>query len=106
MARNVNQPARRERTPLNLVVPFNTLPKHLERVLPKFHLGKGVSTEDHLKRFYVALSLLNVDYEDVVCIIFQYNFESKSSSWYFSMKSISIVNWDGFEKAFLGKFGN
>ena len=75
-------------------------------MLPKFHLGKGVSTEDHLKRFYVALSLLNVDYEDVVCRILKYAFEPRSSSWYFNLQANSIVNWDGFEKELLGKFGN
>ena len=52
------------------------------------------------------MNLLNVQYEDVVCILFPYNFEPKSSSWYFSLQANSIVNWDGFEKAFLGKFGN
>ena len=54
----------------------------------------------------MALNILNVDYEDVVCIFFPYTFEPKASSWYFSFQDNSIVNWDGFEKAFLGKFGN
>ena len=105
MAGNVNQPTWRERTPLNLDAPLHDLPKHPERVLPKFDPGEGVSTEDHLKRFYMDLNILNVDYEYVVCILFQYTFEPKASSWYFSLQSNSIVNWDAFEKAFLGKFG-
>ena len=54
----------------------------------------------------MALKILNVEYEDVVCRLFQYTFEPKEYSWYFSLHSNSIVNWDGFEKAFLGKFGN
>ena len=58
--------------PLNLAAPLHDLPKHTEKVLPKFDPGKGVSAEDHLKRFYMALNLLNVDYEDVVCSLFQY----------------------------------
>ena len=77
MAENVNQPAWRERTPLNLAAHLHDLPKHPERVLPKFGPGKGVSAEDHLKRFYMALNILNVEYEYVVCILFQYNFEPK-----------------------------
>ena len=105
MAGNV-KPSWRERMSLNLASPLHDLPKHPERVLAKFDPGKGVSIEDQLKRFYMALNLLNVDYEDVVCIIFQYTFEPKSSSWYFSLKSYSVIIWDGFEKDFLGKFGN
>ena len=52
------------------------------------------------------MNLLNVYHEDVVCILFQYTFEPKASSWYFSLQANSIINWDSFEKAFLGKFGN
>ena len=57
MARNVDKPAWKARTPLNLAVPLHDLPKHLERVLPKFDPGKGVSAEDHLKSFYLALNI-------------------------------------------------
>ena len=42
----------------------------------------------------------------MVCILFHYTFEPKLSSWNFSLQANSIVNWDSFEKAFLGKFGN
>ena len=52
------------------------------------------------------MNLLDVQYEDVVCILFPYTFEPKASPWYFSLQVDSIANWDGFEKAFLGKFGN
>ena len=92
--------------PLNLAAPLHDLPKHPERVLPKFDPRKGVSAEYHLKSFYLALNLLNVEYEDVVCRIFPYTFEPKASSWYFSLQANSIVNWDVFENAFLGKFSN
>ena len=66
----VNQPTWRERKPVNLAAPLHDLPKHPERVLPKFNLGKGVSAEDHLKSFYMGLNNLNVDHEDVVFRIF------------------------------------
>ena len=102
----VNKPALREIMPLNLASPLHDLPKNPEKVLPKFDFGKGVSAKDHLQSFYLALNLLNVEHEDVVCRLFQYTFEPKASSWYFSLQSNSILNWDGFEKAFLGKFGN
>ena len=42
MAGNVNQPKWRERTPLNMDAPLHDLPKHPERVIPKFDPGKGV----------------------------------------------------------------
>ena len=77
-----------------------------KKVLPRFDPEKGVSVEDHLQGFYLALHLLNVEHEDVVCINFQYKFEPKALSWYFSLQKHSILNWDGFAKEFLGKFGN
>ena len=102
----VNQPAWRARMPLNLATPLHDFPRNPEKVLPKFDPGKGVFAEDHLQNFYLDLNILNVDHEDVVCILFQYTFEPKASSWYFSLQANSIVDCDSFEKAFLGKFGN
>ena len=56
--------------PLNLAAPFHDLPKHPEKVLPRFDPGNGFSAEDHLHGFYLALNLLNVEHENVVCILF------------------------------------
>ena len=84
---NANQPTWRARTPLNLAMPLHDLPKHLERALPKFNLGKGISTEDHLQIFYLALKLLDVQHEDIVCRNFTHTFEDKASSWFFSLQS-------------------
>ena len=63
---DVNQPTWRARTPLNLDAPLHDFPKHPNRTLPKFDPRKGISAEDHLKSFYLALELLNVEHEDVV----------------------------------------
>ena len=106
MAPVVNQQAWRARTPLILEVPLHDLSKHPERVLPKFDPGKGIFAEDHLKSFFLALDILNVEHEDVVCRLFQYTFEPKSSSWYFSLQADSIANLDGFKRVFISKFGN
>ena len=92
MAGNVNQSAWRERMPLNLATPLHDLPKHLERTLPKFDPGKCISIEDHLKSFFLALELLNIEHEYVLCSIFSHNFETKSSSWFFSLQANSITN--------------
>ena len=51
------------------------------------------------------LNLLNVDHEDVVCRLFPCTFESKPSTWNFSLLAQSITNWDYFEKDLLSKFG-
>ena len=81
----VNQLAWRSRTPCNLAAPLHDLPKYPERVLPKFDPGKGISVEDHLKSFYLALILLNVDHKYLVYILFPYTFDPRASSWYFSL---------------------
>ena len=100
-----NQPTWRARTQLNLATPLHDFPKHPDIVLPKFDLGKGISV-DYLKFFFLALELLNIEHEDVVCILFPHAFEPKASSWFFSLQPNSITNWDSFERAFKRKFGS
>ena len=80
MVGKVNQPTWRVRTPLNLAPPLHDLPKHPERTLPKFDLGKGISVEDHLKSFFFSLERLRVQHEDVACRIFPHTFEPKENS--------------------------
>ena len=52
-----NQPTWRDKTPLNLVAPLHDFPKHPNRALPKLDPRKGISEEDHLNFFYLALEL-------------------------------------------------
>ena len=106
MAVVVNQLAWRFKIPLNLAAPLHDFPKHPKRLLPKFDLGKDISVEDHLKSFYLALDLLNVEHEDVVCRLFPYTFKPKSSSCFFNLQGNSIEKWDTFERVFKSKFGN
>ena len=87
-----NQPTWRDRTPLSLDSPLHDFPKHLYRVLPNFYLGRGISAEYHLKSFYLALELLNVEDEDVVRRLISYIFEPSASSWFFSLQANSITN--------------
>ena len=103
---NSNQPAWRVITPLNLNPPLHDLPKHLEKDLPKFDTGKGISAEDHLQSYYLAVELLGVQNEDVVCRIFPQAFEKKAAAWFASLQAISITNWNPFERVFKCKFGN
>ena len=87
-----NQPSWRARTPLNMDAPLHDFPKNLDKVLPKFDPRRGIFAEDHFKSFYLALELLNVEHEDVVCRIFPYTFDPKASSWFFSLQANSITN--------------
>ena len=50
------------------------LPKHLEKIIPKFNLDNDVLLEDHIRKFMLSLRLLNVEHEDVVCRLFPYTF--------------------------------
>ena len=102
----VNQHAWRARGPLNLAALLHDLTKHPKRVLPKFDPEKGIYAEDHLKIFYLALNLLNVEHEDVIYRLFPYTFDPRASSWYFSLQTNSIAYWHGLEKVFITKFGN
>jgi hypothetical protein len=60
--------------------------------------------EDHIKKFILAIRLMNVQHEDVVCRIFPYTFENSASTWYFNLPVGSITSWTKFQKDFLDKF--
>ena len=55
------------------------LPKHPEKLLPKFDLDNDVLQEDHIKQFMLSLRLMNVEHDDVVCRLFSYTFVGKTS---------------------------
>ena len=97
---NPNQPspppAWRARTPLKLAPPLHALPQNPKNTLPKFDLKKGISANDHLQSFYLALEILNVEHEDVVCRLFPHTFEAKASAWYFGLQADSITYWNNF----------
>ena len=102
----VNQPAWRARTPLNLAVPLHAFPQNDDKSFPKFDLGAGISVDDHLQSFFLAIELLVVEHEHVVCKLFPHTFKAKASTWYFGLPANSIMNWDTFERLFKGKFGS
>ena len=82
------------------------LPKHPEKLLPKFNPESKDPAEDHVKKFMLAVRLLDVEHEDVVCRIFPYTFEGKASTWYFSLTAGSITSWKEFDLAFMNMFGD
>ena len=62
--------------------------------------------DDHMQNFFLALYILVVEHDDVVCIPFPHTFKAKEASWYFGLQENSITNWDTFEILFKEKFGS
>jgi hypothetical protein len=73
---NQNNPARPWLDQDAVAVPRaqHPLPKHPEKWLPKFDPDSKQITEDHIKKFMLAIRLHNVEHEDVVCRLFPYTF--------------------------------
>jgi hypothetical protein len=90
----------------SLAIPGQThnLPRYPEKLFPKFYPETSGLPEDHIKKFILAIRLMNVQNEDVVCTLFPYTFENSASTWYFNLPVGSITNWTKFQKDFLDKF--
>jgi hypothetical protein len=73
-------------------------------LLPKYDPETSGLPEDHIKKFILAIRLMNVQHEDVVCRLFPYTFENSASTWYFNFPVGSITSWTKFQKDFLDKF--
>ena len=80
------------------------LPKHPEKILPKFDLDNDVTPEDHIKQFMLSLKLMDVQHDDVVFRLFPYTFGGQASTWFFSLSARSIASWQQFETTFLSHF--
>ena len=81
------------------------LPKHSDKLLPKFNPDSKDPAEVHVDKFMLAVQTMDVQHEDVVCRLFPLTFKGKASTWYFSLVQGSITNWVEFNKSFLDKFG-
>jgi hypothetical protein len=82
----------------------HNLPRHPEKLLPKFNPETSGFPEDHIKKFILAIILMNIQHEEVVCRLFPYMFENSASTWYFNLPVRSITSWTKFQKEFLDKF--
>jgi hypothetical protein len=82
----------------------HNLPRHLEKLLPKFDPETSRWPEGHIKKIILAIRLMNVQHEYVVCRLFPYTFEKSASTWYFNLPVGSITSWTKFQKEFLDKF--
>jgi hypothetical protein len=79
-------------------------PRHPKKLLPKFDPETSSLPKDHIKKFILAIRLMNVQHEDVVCILFPYTFDNLTSTWYFNLPVGSINSWTKFQKYLLDKF--
>jgi hypothetical protein len=62
------------------------------KLLPKYDPETSGLPEDHIKKFILAIRLMNLKHEDVVYILFPYMFENSSSTWYFNFPVGFITN--------------
>jgi hypothetical protein len=82
----------------------HNLPRHQEKLLPEFDPETSGLPKDHIKKFILAIRLMNFQHEDAVCRIFPYTFYNSTSTWYFNLLVGSITSWRKFQKDFLDKF--
>jgi hypothetical protein len=82
----------------------DNLPRNPEKLLPKFDPETSRLPEDHIKKFILAIRLMNILHEYIVCRFFPYTFENSASTWYFNLPVGSITSWTKFQKDVLDKF--
>jgi hypothetical protein len=85
---------------------LHPLPKHPKMIFPKYDPDDGVFPEYHVKQFMIALNLMNVEYEDVICIFFPHTFKGNTSTWFFNLAPRYITSWKQFEVAFMAQFSD
>ena len=56
--------------PLAISGPQNTLPNNPNKLLPKFDPDDDILPKTHIDKFMLAMSIMNVKHEDVVCRLF------------------------------------
>ena len=77
--------------------PLHAMPQSFDKALPKFEPNEGILMDDHLESFYLDLEGIRaVEHEDVVFRLFPYTLKGKAASWYFSLPTNSIMNWNIF----------
>ena len=74
-------------------------------MFPKFDPSENILVDDHFQSFYLAIEGLTAgEHEDVVCRLFPHTLKGATASWYFSLLSNSILDWDTFERIFRNKY--
>lgn len=91
---------------VNMPAPLHPLPDAPEKWLPKFKPDDGTQAEEHINNFMLSVNLKGVAHEDVVVRLFPYTLQGSAGSWYFSLPSGSITDWDTCQEQFLTKYGD
>ena len=86
--------------------PLAQLTANPENWLPKFNPDNGLSAEEHINNFMLSINLNGVIEQNAVVRLFPYTLKGIAGSWYFSLPSGSINNWDTFQDQFLTKIGD
>lgn len=86
--------------------PLNPLPKHPEKILPQFDPDDNILLENHINKFMISMNMMNVQHEDVACMLFYFTLQGKALSWFFNLPLGSITSWKQYENAFINQFGD
>ena len=71
---------------------------------PKF-LGDGkVTTDEHIKAFFVATHILDIGHEDVAIRLFIETLTDSAKNWFYHLDDGSITNWDTLRTTFEAMF--
>jgi hypothetical protein len=77
---------------------LHEMPRKFDKLLPKFDPDKPGSPEDHVNNLFLAIHLLGVQHDDVVCRLFPYTFLGKPllgiSSYPLDLLQTGIVSKD------------
>ena len=57
---------------LSIPGPLNPLPKHPEKLLLQFDPDDDILHENHIKKFMIAMNIMNVQHEVVACKLFYF----------------------------------
>ena len=79
--------------PLAISRPQNDLAKNLDKLLAKFDPDDDILPKTHIDKFMLAMNIMNVQHEDVACMLFCLTLQGKASSWFFNLPSESMTSW-------------
>ena len=82
---------------IDIPCPTHPFPKNPQKFFPKYDPDDDVLPEYHVKQFMDALNLMNMEDEDVVCILFQHVLQGKATKWVFNLAPGSITYSKNFE---------
>jgi hypothetical protein len=85
---------------------LHDFPKYVDHLLSKFDLKKLGPLKFHIRKFILAIRLMNVQYEYVVYHLFPYTFKKKAFTSHFNLQMGSITSWNDFETTFMNNFGD